>query len=87
MRQSDQQEKQEKLARAERLWFEKEQQHHPFLSQPTPSVEETKQQNALTALINKIVDNLQFTIKDVHVRYEDNTNPLVSGILCPCHLK
>jgi hypothetical protein len=28
-------------------------------------------QDALAALLTKIVDNLQFSIKDVHIRYED----------------
>jgi hypothetical protein len=35
----------------------------------------------IAAIITKVVDNLQFLIQNVHIRYEDDRNPQVFTLL------
>lgn len=68
--------KQERLASAELL------QSRGRLS--VPSEENTKEQGFAQALITKITNNVQITIKNIHIRYEDSLScpghPFAAGI-------
>ncbi|CAG8609296.1 9150_t:CDS:10, partial [Funneliformis caledonium] len=55
-----QQLKQEKLANAELLH-----------TQPDPTEDDQKNQSFVNQLVTKIVDNLQISINNIHIRYED----------------
>lgn len=62
--------KQEKLANAELLGRESGQ------GVGMSSEDEQKNQSFTSSLITKIVDNLQFTVRNIHIRYEDSlSNP------------
>ncbi|CEP17102.1 hypothetical protein [Parasitella parasitica] len=61
-----------------------------MLESPEAQTEQKKDKNAkgndgfINQLTNKIVDNLQFTMKNIHIRYEDNISdpghPFAAGI-------
>lgn len=62
--------KQEKLANAELLGRDSGQ------GVAISSEDEQKNQSFTSSLITKIVDNLQFTVRNIHIRYEDSlSNP------------
>lgn len=56
------------------------------LSQRTtsPDVSDSQNQNFVSSLVTKVIDNLQVTIKNIHLRYEDNEtvplHPFATGI-------
>lgn len=60
----EQQQKQEKLK-----WIE------IMNASSAPIQRESQQTGPLEAFITKVVDNLQFSIRNVHIRYEDDSNP------------
>lgn len=48
----------------------------------TPQEETTQTQGLLQSLITKVINNVQVTVKNIHIRYEDNLSvPGVIGIL------
>ncbi|BGP21450.1 Vacuolar protein sorting-associated protein 13 [Rhodotorula toruloides] len=64
----------EDAARAQAAKLEKLENAEMLTTQPAPGLsaeEEQKNQSFTTSLINKIVDNLQIEIRNIHIRYED----------------
>jgi len=52
------------------------------LSKFTPQEETTQTQGLLQSLLTKVINNVQVTVKNIHIRYEDNLSvPGVIGIL------
>lgn len=48
----------------------------------TPQEETAQTQGLLQSLITKVINNVQVTVKNIHIRYEDNLSvPGVIGIL------
>jgi hypothetical protein len=48
----------------------------------TPQEDTTQTQGLLQSLITKVINNVQVTVKNIHIRYEDNLSvPGVMGIL------
>jgi vacuolar protein sorting-associated protein 13A/C len=75
----NQQLKKDKLANAELL-------ADPTKHAPPSTVdpqEEAKNESFINQLTTKIVDNLQFSMKNIHIRYEDKSS--MSAIRCWCH--
>ncbi|GJN91455.1 hypothetical protein Rhopal_004478-T1 [Rhodotorula paludigena] len=64
----------EDAARAQAAKLEKLENAELLSTQPAPGLsaeEEQKNQSFTTSLVNKIVDNLQIEVRNIHVRYED----------------
>ncbi|KAL7343935.1 hypothetical protein BJY59DRAFT_711306 [Rhodotorula toruloides] len=64
----------EDAARAQAAKLEKLENAEMLTTHPAPGLsaeEEQKNQSFTTSLINKIVDNLQIEIRNIHIRYED----------------
>ena len=52
------------------------------LSNFTPQDETTQTQGLLQSLLTKVINNVQVTVKNIHIRYEDSLSvPGVIGIL------
>ncbi|GAA5992083.1 hypothetical protein JCM10908_000736 [Rhodotorula pacifica] len=65
----------EDAARAQAAKLEKLENAEMLSTQPAPGMsaeEEQKNQSFTTSLVNKIVDNLQIEVRNIHIRYEDN---------------
>lgn len=46
--------------------------------------DDKKEQTFIAQLVTKITDNLQFSIENIHIRYEDrSSDPTVSKSYCP----
>jgi len=55
--------------------------HNVRLSEYTSQEETTQTQGLLQSLITKAINNVQVTVKNIHIRYEDNMSvPGVIGV-------
>ncbi|KAI9289370.1 hypothetical protein BC943DRAFT_349025 [Umbelopsis sp. AD052] len=79
-----QQRKQERLANAELIDNSNSVQRKKPETEATTAQEDAKNDSFMSQLVTKIIDNLQVSIKNVHVRYEDNVSnpghPFAAGV-------
>jgi vacuolar protein sorting-associated protein 13A/C len=79
-----QQRKQERLANAELIDNSNSVQRKKPENEATTAQEDAKNNSFMSQLVTKIIDNVQVSIKNVHIRYEDNVSnpghPFAAGV-------
>lgn len=79
-----QQRKQERLANAELIDNSNSVQRKKPENEATTAQEDAKNNSFMNQLVTKIIDNVQVSIKNVHIRYEDNVSnpghPFAAGV-------
>jgi vacuolar protein sorting-associated protein 13A/C len=83
-RQRAQQRKQEKLANAELIGNSSSMQKKSSSEEKSNPQEEAKSDSFTNQLVSKIIDNLQISLNNIHVRYEDDISnpghPFAAGV-------